>query len=42
MNTKELLVAKARKDFDACHLDESDWHAFYLGYLAALKRFGGR
>lgn len=42
MKAKELLMSKARQDFDACKLDESKWNAFYLGYLAALRRFGGR
>lgn len=41
----EELRNRARKDFDElkilCH-DDIEWQAFWLGYLAAIKRFGGK
>lgn len=36
------LKAKARKDFDALGLIQSDWPLFWVGYMAAVKRFGGK
>jgi hypothetical protein len=35
------LKAKAWKDFTELGLPDSDWKAFWLGYVAAVKRFGG-
>jgi hypothetical protein len=44
------LIDKARKDFDELRsiqenhmlLDDSEFQAFWQGYKAAVKRFGGR
>lgn len=37
----EELKRKARIDFSATSLIESDWPLFWIGYMAAVKRFGG-
>jgi len=44
----EEFIAKMRRDFDEIcakglmSVDETDWLAFQAGYIACLKRFGGR
>lgn len=36
------LKSRARKEFNMSLLDESQWTVFWVGYLAAVKRFGGK
>jgi len=36
------LRLRARKDFDQSGLSELAWDSFWQGYLAAIKRFGGK
>ena len=36
------LKENARKDFEALDLAEWEWVAFFHGYVAAVKRFGGK
>jgi hypothetical protein len=36
------LKEKARKDFETLGLGEREWVAFFHGYVAAVKRFGGK
>jgi hypothetical protein len=36
------LKERAQKDFRESGLHPTEWAAFWIGYLAAIKRFGGR
>lgn len=42
MDQLRELRRRVRKDFEEHGLDESDWKAYWLGYMSAIKRFGGR
>ena len=36
----EDLKQKARKDFESSNLKKEEWVVFWMGYVAAIKRFG--
>ena len=36
------LKQKARKDFESNFLSETEWNVFWIGYMSAIKRFGGK
>lgn len=40
-DVKRELRKRARKDFHTTDLSESEWIAFWKGYLLSLRRFGG-
>ena len=36
------LKQRARKDFESRNLKESEWTVFWIGYMSAVMRFGGK
>jgi len=42
MTLSDEFIAKVRKDFDNSGLESWQWDTFLKGYIACLKRFGGR
>lgn len=42
MTMLEQLKERARRDFADTGLEEFEWQTFWAGYLAAVKRFGGK
>lgn len=41
MDVLHELRQRARKDFEERNLAEHEWTVFWIGYMSAVKRFGG-